>query len=241
MWNAARPAQADVRTVECKMAFLTWYTAPVAPLHRIACERSSRTPLSLPTYRERRYLYENCVARGKGQSARYVSVDAFNLRVWALCPRMRTDNLRAETFDEAQVLDGEEENAEDYNMDAKDERLSEEAVLAVVPEWAYLVHVRSPKASMGKRAVVRNRAKRRIRAAASQVMPLHAKRGFEYTFNACPGALTISSSELQYQVEYSLRTLGCWGDDLKYEQLRRPLYCKHATAVMDHVFVEATP
>lgn len=54
-------------------------------------------------------------------------------------------------------------------------------------------------------AVERNRAKRRLRAAAAEVFPLHGRPGFDYVLIARPGALTQPFTLLLDDVKEALK------------------------------------
>lgn len=94
-----------------------------------------------------------------------------------------------------------------------------------IPPWAYIVRIRAGKTSLGKRAVQRNRAKRRIRAAANQICPDHASRGREYVFTANPEALTIDFRDLVDEVISALKKARSWEDSMTEDMLRRKKYC----------------
>jgi ribonuclease P protein component len=59
-----------------------------------------------------------------------------------------------------------------------------------------------------KRAVDRNRMKRRLRVAAASVMPMHAKMGLNYLISARSEALTRTMDELKDDLAWCLRKLG---------------------------------
>lgn len=218
----------------------------------IKCDTPSpprATRLSLPTYRERRYLYENHVERAKGRADSYIRATAFNLSVWSLVVRdltfeetarrdrwlrRRHERERREVrplssdsgYDlPLAIQEGTEwglnEGAAEDGTQMGSSRMNFE-----IPAWAYVVHIRAGRTTLGKRAVQRNRAKRRIRAAASQVFPQHACRGREYVFGANPEALTIAYPDLVEEVRIALRKTGCWRDEMTIEMLRRERYCK---------------
>ena len=86
-----------------------------------------------------------------------------------------------------------------------------------IEEWAY-------RSILGKRAVVRNRAKRRIRAAAGVIMPLHAARLKEYVFTIFPESLTIGFEDLKNEMRNALVEVNCWHEKLADSALRRPVY-----------------
>jgi ribonuclease P protein component len=62
-------------------------------------------------------------------------------------------------------------------------------------------------------AVVRNRAKRRLRAAAEQVFPLHAAPGRDYVLIGRKGTLDRPFSALIEDMETALRRTDAWRDD----------------------------
>jgi len=59
-------------------------------------------------------------------------------------------------------------------------------------------------------AVTRNRARRRLRAAAANVMTRHAAAGFDYVLIARAGTLTRLYPALLGDLEEGLRHLGAW-------------------------------
>jgi ribonuclease P protein component len=62
-------------------------------------------------------------------------------------------------------------------------------------------------------AVARNRARRRLRAAADQVMPRHAAAGHDYVLIARGETLTRAYAALVNDLETALRRLGVYCDD----------------------------
>jgi RNase P protein component len=92
--------------------------------------------------------------------------------------------------------------------------------------WAYIVRVRVSKFALGKRAVVRNRAQRRVRAALRSVYPAHASRGHEYVVKVYPAALLTPFPDLVEEAKASLRETNCWQDTLGELETRRPRYNK---------------
>lgn len=62
-------------------------------------------------------------------------------------------------------------------------------------------------------AVVRNRAKRRLREAARQLLPLHGAPGHDYVLVARSGAATRPWARLLDDVEKALISLAAGGDD----------------------------
>ena len=62
-------------------------------------------------------------------------------------------------------------------------------------------------------AVVRNRAKRRLREAARQLLPLHGRPGHDYVLIARSGAATRPWARLLDDVETALISLAAGGDD----------------------------
>ena len=95
---------------------------------------------------------------------------------------------------------------------------------AEIEEWAYITRLRANRSILGKRAVVRNKAKRRIRAAANAIMPLHAARCKEYVFTIFPEALTIGFGDLKNEMCNALVEINCWRETLADSALRRPVY-----------------
>lgn len=142
---------------------------------------------------------------------------------------LNDDAVCGSTIDKYLTPDSSVQNAnlldEEHNEYSKTEVLSQE-VRFEIPPWAYIARVRASKSTMGKRAVQRNRAKRRIRAAAAQLMPDHAKRGYEYVFSAQPEALVCPFSVILNDVETALRTSSLWQDHMTIEELRREMYSK---------------
>lgn len=61
-------------------------------------------------------------------------------------------------------------------------------------------------------AVVRNRARRRLRAAVDQVMPLHAAAGHDYVLVARAGTVSRPYAALLADLEDALKRLGAWRD-----------------------------
>jgi RNase P protein component len=92
--------------------------------------------------------------------------------------------------------------------------------------WAYVVRVRATKFTMGKRAVIRNRAQRRVRAALRTVCPTHASRGLEYVVTTSPAALLTPFPDLVEEVKAALQSTNCWRDDLSEKETARPRYNK---------------
>ncbi|MGE0120888.1 MAG: ribonuclease P protein component [Dongiaceae bacterium] len=62
-------------------------------------------------------------------------------------------------------------------------------------------------------AVVRNRARRRLRAAAAAVLPRHAQPAHDYVLIARAGTLTRRFSDLTADLEAGLKRLGLYRDD----------------------------
>lgn len=62
-------------------------------------------------------------------------------------------------------------------------------------------------------AVARNRARRRLRAAADQVMPRHAAPGEDYVLIGRAGTLTRPFAELVADLEAGLKRLGAYRRD----------------------------
>lgn len=61
-------------------------------------------------------------------------------------------------------------------------------------------------------AVVRNRAKRRLRAAAEQVIPAHGKTGYDYVLIARGGTANRPFPALLADLEAALKRVGAWRD-----------------------------
>src|SRR5215468_5329722 len=64
-------------------------------------------------------------------------------------------------------------------------------------------------------AVVRNRARRRLRAAAESVIPLHAQPAHDYVLIARAGTLQRRFADLVGDLETGLRRLGLYREDAK--------------------------
>lgn len=62
-------------------------------------------------------------------------------------------------------------------------------------------------------AVERNRARRRLRAAVAEVMPVHAARENDYVVVARRGTLNRSYRALTEDLQAALRRIGAWRDD----------------------------
>jgi ribonuclease P protein component len=62
-------------------------------------------------------------------------------------------------------------------------------------------------------AVQRNRARRRLRAAAAAVMPQHARQGHDYVVIARTETLRRPFSALVHDLETALRRLDMWRDN----------------------------
>ena len=71
-------------------------------------------------------------------------------------------------------------------------------------------------------AVVRNRAKRRMREAARALLPLHGVVGCDYVFVARAGAPTRPWERLLDDVKSALISLAAGGDDPRPQRQRRP-------------------
>ena len=61
-------------------------------------------------------------------------------------------------------------------------------------------------------AVVRNRARRRLRAAVAALMPLHAAPGHDYVLVARAATVRRPYAEILGDLEQGLRRLGLWRD-----------------------------
>ncbi|MBO88000.1 MAG: ribonuclease P protein component [Rickettsiales bacterium] len=62
-------------------------------------------------------------------------------------------------------------------------------------------------------AVTRNRARRRLRAAVGEVMPLHAARGFDYVVIARAATVARPFVALRDDLESALKHLKVWRDE----------------------------
>ncbi|MDH5556985.1 MAG: ribonuclease P protein component [Alphaproteobacteria bacterium] len=62
-------------------------------------------------------------------------------------------------------------------------------------------------------AVARNKAKRRLRAVAEQVIPAHGKRGYDYVLIARAGTPGRPYSALLKDLEAALKRVDAWRDD----------------------------
>jgi len=62
-------------------------------------------------------------------------------------------------------------------------------------------------------AVARNRARRRLRAAVGEVMPLHAARGYDYVVIARAATVVRPFRALRDDLEYALKRLDVWRDE----------------------------
>ena len=71
-------------------------------------------------------------------------------------------------------------------------------------------------------AVTRNRARRRLKAAAAAVMPLHARPGFDYVLIARAETPTRVYGALLGDLETALRRLGAWRDGNAEQGERNP-------------------
>ncbi|KAJ8907587.1 hypothetical protein NDN08_007697 [Rhodosorus marinus] len=81
---------------------------------------------------------------------------------------------------------------------------------------------------MGKRAVHRTNAKRKVREALRLLMPLHAVRAREYIFYVQPEIRGMSHAEVVEEAEAALRRMSCWEEELPLEAFDRPFYSKAA-------------
>ncbi|HUY69090.1 MAG TPA: ribonuclease P protein component [Alphaproteobacteria bacterium] len=61
-------------------------------------------------------------------------------------------------------------------------------------------------------AVKRNRARRRLRALACEILPLHAAPGRDYVLVARDATATRAYADLRRDLEAALRKLGAWRD-----------------------------
>lgn len=100
------------------------------------------------------------------------------------------------------------------------------AEAAAVLTWAYVVHMHATKSTLGKRAVVRNRAKRRVAAAVRAVFPAHACRGRQYSFLILPAALVTPLPDLLEEARVALVETCSFKEQLSEAELRRPWYSR---------------
>jgi ribonuclease P protein component len=66
-------------------------------------------------------------------------------------------------------------------------------------------------------AVARNRARRRLKAAAAELLPLHARPGTDYVLIARMDTLTRPYPDLLQDLEAALRRLRCYVEDADAE------------------------
>ncbi len=71
-------------------------------------------------------------------------------------------------------------------------------------------------------AVARNRARRRLRAAADRVMPLHAAGGHDYVLIARTLTIKRPFSDLLVDLEAALKQVGTWRADGEDKTMARP-------------------
>ena len=71
-------------------------------------------------------------------------------------------------------------------------------------------------------AVTRNRARRRLKAAAAAVMPLHARPGFDYVLIARAETPKRVYAALLGDLETALRRLGAWCEEGREQGERNP-------------------
>ena len=64
-------------------------------------------------------------------------------------------------------------------------------------------------------AVIRNRARRRMRALASLILPLHAKSGYDYVLIARQKTAQCDFAVLRDEMQTALRKLGVWREPTK--------------------------
>lgn len=197
---------------------------------------------SLPTYRERRYLHDQNVHRSKGRATTCDKRLSFTLMIWPLVQEDDEDFLEQSHSDEQLYQQNVTALADRKLLSSEPSKklLTETQdtvklsfrtnhkmnILTEIPPWAYVVRIRVPKATLGKRAVQRNKAKRKIRAAAQEILPQYAKRKREYVFSATPESLTLPHSYIVEEIIASLKRSGCWEENITLEMLRRTKYCK---------------
>ncbi|NTU76644.1 MAG: ribonuclease P protein component, partial [Alphaproteobacteria bacterium] len=59
-------------------------------------------------------------------------------------------------------------------------------------------------------AVERNRARRRLRALAQEILALHAKKEHDYVLIARPATVTRPFTDLRRDLETALKKMGVW-------------------------------
>lgn len=93
--------------------------------------------------------------------------------------------------------------------------------LVGAPEWGYVAHVQAKKGALGKRAVGRSVARRRVKAAVRRVLPAHAARAHEYLFILHAEALATPHDALIDEVAAALRAADAYHEALPYALCRR--------------------
>lgn len=197
---------------------------------------------SLPTYRERKYLEDQNIHRSKGRAVTCDRRSSFSLMVWPLVQEDDEDFLEQfrpeEELNQREIITSADrkllpsETNKNFLTETQDTvklsfRIKHKInTLTEIPPWAYVVRIRVPKAILGKRAVQRNRARRKIRAAAQEILPQYAKRKKEYVFSATPESLTLPHSYIVREIISSLKRSGCWEENITLEMIRRTKYCK---------------
>jgi RNase P protein component len=85
------------------------------------------------------------------------------------------------------------------------------------PTQRPIIEVRASKAVFGKRATVRTRARRRLRAAARQVLVIWGRSDFSYVIHGLPECLFVSWKDLLQEMMEALQRSGC-----AHEKARAP-------------------
>lgn len=135
-----------------------------------------------------------------------------------------TEDDEGEDADDTSTEDGD--NDDDELAGTDDQKKVYIETPQKLPPWAYICYIHASKATIGKRAVQRNRAQRRMRAAAALVLPQHAVRGMEYRFSLNPEILVLPLETIVDDVHSSLKAARCHSTTLTIDMLRREQYCK---------------
>ena len=76
------------------------------------------------------------------------------------------------------------------------------------PACAIGLGLTTSKKMVGKKAVDRNRARRRLRALAHEILPLSAQAGYDYVLLAREEALTLDYERLKRDLRWALNKMG---------------------------------
>ena len=97
----------------------------------------------------------------------------------------------------------------------KNSRAVRGLVLQASPNTDYSQDIRVGYTASRKvgNAAARNRARRRLRAAVGEVMPLHAARGYDYVVIARAATVARPFNALRDDLEYALKRLEVWRDE----------------------------